>query len=423
MREPLPHLDHADDLHEEPSLSERPTLTPHLVFSATIKNPPPAPRALHYAAEGYMRFLWLTAVLLVMVALRYLVPWFAEEVQYSITRGRERAAFEQASQNLGKLPIADLSVACQLLTKRIGPSVVHINVVGMRTASDDSELAAIPAHPKEFGAASGQGSGVIVDKAGYILTNYHVVQNATEIEVGLSDTRRVPAQIVGMDLDTDLAVLKINAPDLIAAEWGDSESIEVGALVWAAGSPFGLQRTVTFGIVSAKHRAGIAGTPYQDFLQTDAAVNPGNSGGPLVDEFGRVIGINTAIVGDVYQGVSFAVPSHVARDVYERLVHDGRVPRGWLGVQMDEVSQLLAEQLGLAKAAGVLVEAVVNYSPARMAGIMPGDVITRWNNSEVDTKEKLQLLVGSTKIGTLAHVTIFRDGESLDLQVAVGERP
>ena len=179
----------------------------------------------------------------------------------------------------------------------------------------------------------GQGSGVIIDPAGYILTNYHVVRGANEIRISLSDGRKVDANLVGRDAATDLAVLKVAADGLLAAEWGDSNDLEVGALVWAVGSPFGLQRSITFGILSAKNRAGVAGTVYQDFLQTDAAVNPGNSGGPLVDARGRVVGINTAIVGEAYQGISFAIPSSVARGVYERLKTTGRVERaGWVSV-------------------------------------------------------------------------------------------
>jgi serine protease Do len=219
--------------------------------------------------------------------------------------------------------------------------------------------------------SSGQGSGVIVDAAGYIVTNYHVIRDATEIEVGLSDGRRLGAQLVGTDSATDLALLRIDADRLTSAEWGDSERLEVGSLVWAAGSPFGLQRTITFGIISAKNRAGVAGNAYQDFLQTDAAVNPGNSGGPLVDEQGRIVGINTAIVGEVYQGISFAVPSNVVREVYERLRLEGKFARGWLGVEMDEVTDELADRLGLHVPQGAYVVKLVDIigsSPARSGG-------------------------------------------------------
>jgi S1-C subfamily serine protease len=371
-----------------------------------------------------LRAAWLMAIVVLMVGVRYFVPWFAEEVQYSITRGKERAQYEQASLAIFRnQPLAQISQAGQLVTKRIGPSVVHINVTSVNTASEENELLPFPFGRRDM---AGQGSGVIVDASGYILTNYHVVRGALEIDVGLSDGRRVGGQLIGYDEGTDIAVLKIDADELIAAQWGDSDRLEVGALVWAAGSPFGLQRTVTFGIVSAKHRAGMAGTAYQDFLQTDAAVNPGNSGGPLVDELGRVVGINAAIVGEAYQGVSFAVPSNVARDVYDRLRHDGRVARGWLGVEMDEVNEALADRLGLARALGVLVVNVVEingHSPAKYAGIEPGDVILTWNGEEVGNPTTLRRLVGRTQVGAAATVVLRRGTDDLQLSVTVGERP
>jgi serine protease Do len=394
--------------------------SPHVTF----RNSPVPVAEAGRARESASRLLWLAAIVSFMFAVRYFVPWFAEEVQYSITRGRERAEYEVSSKALAGRPLAELSRACQLVSKRIGPSVVHINVAALSPTTDTNSTFPFPFHGR--GDTAGQGSGVIVDSNGHIVTNYHVVRGASEIEVGLSDGRRLKGQLLGFDAGTDLAVLKIDAQDLTAAEWGDSQELEVGALVWAAGSPFGLQRTVTFGIVSAKHRAGLAGTPYQDFVQTDAAVNPGNSGGPLVDELGRVVGINTAIVGEAYQGVSFAVPSHVARDVYERLVQDGRVARGWLGVEMEEVSQVLATQIGLPRAVGVIVSNVVEIngqSPAQKAGILPGDIILSWNGDEVAGPTTLSRLVGQTRVGTTASVVLRRGDHELEVTVAVGERP
>ncbi|MBM3999858.1 MAG: PDZ domain-containing protein [Planctomycetes bacterium] len=388
-----------------------------------------APAATHIgparaqSSEPLPRFLWMAAVVLLMVGVRYFVPWFAEEIQYAITRGRERAEYEAAGAALVSDPTAEISNAGQRVSKRIGPSVVHINVE-TATAEVATEPSVFFGHPEHD--RSGQGSGVIVDASGFILTNYHVVRGASEIRVGLSDGRRVGAQLVGYDGPSDLAVLKVDADRLTAASWGDSHRIDVGSLVWAAGSPFGLQRTVTLGILSAKHRGGIAGTPYQDFLQTDAAVNPGNSGGPLVDEQGRVIGINTAIVGEAYQGVSFAVPSHVARDVFERLVRDGRVARGWLGVQMDDVSDALADRLRMAHPHGVLVTHVVEIdgnSPARDAGVRAGDVIVGWNGEEITNPSTLSRLVAGTQIGTGATLRLLRDGDEIELAIVVGDRP
>jgi serine protease Do len=273
----------------------------------------------------------------------------------------------------------------------------------------------------------GQGSGVIIDPEGYIVTNYHVVLGAREIQVSLSDGRVVSARIVGVDTLTDLAVLKIDSDKLIAAEWGNSDDLRVGALVWAVGSPFGLERTITFGILSAKHRSGMAGEVYQDFLQTDAAVNPGNSGGPLVDAHGRVIGINTAILGDSYQGVSFAIPSSVAKNVYQRLKTSGQVARGWLGVQLREVDEEDILRYGLSDMKGAFVARVVDEPdvpcPARDAGIQVRDVVIDWNGTPITKPAELIRLVAMTDAGTTATVVVLRGGRRISLQVLVAKRP
>jgi serine protease Do len=198
-------------------------------------------------------------------------------------------------------------------------------------------------------------------------------------------------------------------------------------MVWAVGSPFGLERSVTSGILSAKNRAGLAGTAYQNFLQTDTAVNPGNSGGPLVNADGRVIGVNTAIVGDVYQGISFAIPSNVAREVYERLRDDGSVTRGWLGVQLEPMTEQHAKDLGLPDAKGAYIADVVNQanggSPAAKAGIQAGDVVLKWNEQAVIGPADLSNLVAKTPVGSSATVLIVRDGQERTLSVTVGVRP
>jgi S1-C subfamily serine protease len=321
-------------------------------------------------------------------------------------------------------PLRQLSLASQMVSHRVAPSVVHIHTISQSVIDPRDETIQFfgPHYERQ-----GQGSGVIVDADGYILTNYHVVHRAAEIGVQLSDQRRVPAEVVGFDVLTDLAVIKVEADGLIAAEWGDSAEVEVGSLVWAVGSPFGLQQSVTSGILSAKDRAEKAGTVYQDFLQTDAAVNPGNSGGPLVDDRGRVIGINTAIVGETYQGISFAIPSVVARDVYDRIRRDGRVARGWLGVRMEEVTPERAQALGLPTTHGVLIAEVVEIhgvpSPAKQAGLQAGDVVIRWNDTPIDNPMTLSRAVAATKVGGTATVEIVRDGQHLKRNVVVSERP
>ena len=375
---------------------------------------------------AWAKLLWLLSFLAVLLAISYLVPYIAENTQYAITRGHQRAEHDFAVEHLPGSPLSQLSQAYQMVSQVVGPSVVHISTQGS-SASGSDMLTRPMWGPMPRMPSDGQGSGCIVDASGYILTNYHVVRDAREINVHLADGRRVSGQIVGFDPLTDVAVLKIDADKLTPAEWGDSESAEVGALVWAVGSPFGLERTITSGILSAKHRAGLAGTPYQDFLQSDAAVNPGNSGGPLVNSDGKVIGINTAIVGDAYQGVSFAIPSSVAREVFERIRSDGEVRRGWLGVALEVVDDQRAQELGLPKTTGVYIINVVDHakggSPASKAGIQPGDVILRFNDAEVSSPAVLSTLVAKTEIGSKAKVVVFRDGNEVTLEATIGQRP
>jgi S1-C subfamily serine protease len=370
------------------------------------------------------RLTWSLTALVMLLLVRFLVPYFAEQVQYSVTKGRHRAELEAAKEGLDQLPLGELSTAYQLVSKRVAPSVVHINVASSLVLNRAIEID--PRFYGEYPEARGQGSGVIVDPAGYVVTNNHVVADATEIQVTLNDGRVVDGTVVGIDALTDLAVLKIEATGLEAAEWGDSDQLEAGALVWAVGSPFGLQHSITFGILSAKNRT--TGTAWQDFLQTDAAVNPGNSGGPLVDAHGRIIGINTAIVGDAYQGISFAVPSSVAKQVYDKLRTSGHVERGWLGAQLGDVTDEVAREINLSVNRGAYVVAVVatdprNPSPAQLAGIRPGDIIVKWNGTSIDDGGTLTRLVAAAKIGSDAEVTVVRDGHEVTLTVHIAARP
>jgi serine protease Do len=415
----------------EPSLEnqagEESVYAPPVILVASV--PPPESVARETAIRNQASFslsklLWLVTMVAVMLGVYNLVPRLAEEINYGLTRGRQRAQYELAREQLQDKPLEGLSAAYQLVSQKVGPSVVHINVES-KTAGDVAEaMTRFHKFPRDF---SGQGSGVIVDGEGYIVTNLHVVRGAEKISVSLSDGRRVPARLIGIDDETDIAVVKVDAGRLIAADWGDSARLEVGALVWAVGSPFGLERSVTAGILSAKHRAGMAGTPYQDFLQTDAAVNPGNSGGPLVDAEGNVIGINTAIVGESYQGISFAVPSSVAHSVYQRLRDKGRVLRGWLGVQLGEVPPDVAEKLNLLSGRGAYVAGLVDQlgftSPAAAAGVAKGDVVISWNDKPITSPSSLSNFVAQTDIGSTAKVLVNRGGKELTFEVKVGERP
>lgn len=371
---------------------------------------------------------WVTFLIAVLLLLQYALPYILERCQYALTRGRQRAEYEIATEGLANLPLDELSKAYQMVSQHVSPSVVHIAVRSVQEQSVPNEFAQL--YGPQLRVLQGQGSGVIVDPKGYIVTNYHVVYSAAEIQVALSDGRVLPAQVVGTDVLTDLAVLRVEGDDLVAAEWGDSESLDVGALVWAVGSPFGLQRTITSGIISAKHRSGMAGEVYQDFLQTDAAVNPGNSGGPLVDARGRVVGINTAILGESYQGVSFAIPSSVAQEVYDRLKTGGQVARGWLGVELREVTDEDVFTLQLPDKTGAFVARVATQvmgvtipSPAKDAGMQVGDVVIRWNDRRIRKPSELIRLVAMSEIGSSATVVLLRGGQEFTLTVKVGGRP
>lgn len=374
---------------------------------------------------AWAKLVWLLSFLGVLLALSYLVPYIAERTQYSITRGKQRAEYDFAVEHIGESPIADMSRAYQMVSQVVSPSVVHINTTG----TEPPPILPLANRTRTRIPAEGQGSGIIMEGSGYILTNNHVIKGANEIQVSLADGRKAKARVVGRDPPTDLAVLKIDEDNLTAASFGDSESVESGALVWAVGSPFGLERTITSGIISAKHRAGFAGNSHQDFLQTDAAVNPGNSGGPLVDASGRVIGVNTAIVGESYQGISFAIPSNVAREIYKQLKAeetDHRVHRGWLGVQLEPMSPELARQAGLSSTTGVYIAGIYlndNKSPAATAGIQPGDVLFKWNGKAVNSPADLRQLVEKTPIASRAKVVVLRAKQELNLEVIVGDRP
>jgi serine protease Do len=269
------------------------------------------------------------------------------------------------------------------------------------------------------------GSGVLVDAAaGYILTNNHVVEDADAITVKLYDKRELEATVVGRDPKTDLAVIKLKQPvaDLPALGFGDSDAMEVGDWVLAIGSPFGLEQTVSHGIISAKGRV-IGEGPYDDFLQTDAPINPGNSGGPLVDLQGEVVGINTAITSKSggSEGIGFAIPSSLARSIYRQLVAHGKVVRGWLGISIQDLDPALAVHFGLAAGAkGVLVADVMDQGPARAAGLQSGDVIQAFNGKPVAEVRELQRLVADSGVDASASLTVWRDGKVKSLTVKVG---
>ncbi len=268
------------------------------------------------------------------------------------------------------------------------------------------------------------GSGVIVD-GGYIVTNNHVIAKADEIKVVLSDKREFKGTLVGTDPKTDLAVVKIAASNLPNIPWGDSTALEVGEYVLAVGNPFGLNQTITMGIVSAVGRANVGIADYEDFIQTDAAINPGNSGGALVNVRGELVGINTAIFtrSGGYMGIGFAVPSQMVKAVIDSLVSKGKVVRGWLGVTIQEVSPELAQQFGLKTAKGALVSDILEGSPADKAGITRGDVIIEIDRKPVENAVQLRNLVAGLSVGAKATIKVIRDKKDKTFEVAIGEQP
>ena len=275
--------------------------------------------------------------------------------------------------------------------------------------------------PREFRQKS-LGSGFIIDKEGYILTNNHVVEKAEEIKVKLSDQQKeYDAKIIGTDPRTDLALIKIKgAGDFPAVHIGDSDTLEVGEWVVAIGNPFGLEQTVTTGIISAKGRVIGAG-PYDDFLQTDASINPGNSGGPLFNLKGEVVGINTAIVAGG-QGIGFAIPVNMAKRLLPQL-KKGRVTYGYLGVLPQDVTPELADSFGLKDTTGVLIGDVISGEPAEKGGMKKGDVVLEFNGKTVDNAHHFRKMVGDTPVGTKAKITVWRDKRRKTLTVTVGEIP
>jgi serine protease Do len=271
----------------------------------------------------------------------------------------------------------------------------------------------------------GLGSGVIVDKDGYILTNYHVIKDADEIKVKLSDKREFTGKVIGTDPKTDLAVIKIDSNHLPVIKLGDSDRLKVGDTVIAIGNPFGLTQTVTSGIVSATGRANVGISDYEDFIQTDAAINPGNSGGALVNVKGELVGINTAIFSTSggYQGIGFAIPSSMAKVVMNDLIKQGKVVRGWLGISIQPVTPDLAKQFGIKEEKGALVGDVVEDSPAEKAGIRRGDVIIEYDAKEVNDPSTLRKMVAGTPVGKKITLKIIRDDKEQKVEVTVAELP
>ncbi|MGZ8375474.1 MAG: DegQ family serine endoprotease [Nitrospira sp.] len=331
------------------------------------------------------------------------------------------------------------------VARQVTPAVVNITTVMTEKVSDGfsvpdelrdrmEEFFGKPFDPRrrgpqppgeQRGPRRGQGSGVIISADGYVLTNNHVIAKAQEVSVTLPDKREFKGKIVGADPKSDLAVVKINASNLPGIPWGDASQLQVGEYVLAVGNPFGLNSTVTLGIVSAVGRGHMGITQYEDFIQTDAAINPGNSGGALVNTRGELVGINTAIFSQTggYQGVGFAVSTTMAKPIYESLIKTGKVVRGYLGIGLQDLNQDLATSFSMKDSKGALVSDVKEDSPADLAGLKQGDVIIKYQGNPVEDGVALQRLVTRTTIGSKVLLKVVRDGRERELTVRVGEQP
>jgi len=352
----------------------------------------------------------------------------------------EKTSMDASKQSVKTVAFNGNLPSFSQLVNHVKPTIVNISTTTVFNGPDMQDKFMGPVNPfrdyfgedffnrffgnspqREFKQKS-LGSGFVIDREGYILTNNHVVEKASSIKVKLSDEKEYDAKIVGRDPKTDIALIKIDVNhELPSATFGDSDKLEVGDWVVAIGNPFGLEHTVTAGIVSAKGRVIGAG-PYDDFIQTDASINPGNSGGPLLNLKGEVVGINTAIVSGG-QGIGFAIPINVVQNLLPQLKSKGKIARGWLGVVIQKITPEIAKSFNLKETEGALVSDVMEQGPAEKAGIKRGDVITSFNGKKIKDNETLPRLVAATEIGKKVKVEIIRDGKPLGIEVVIDELP
>ena len=317
------------------------------------------------------------------------------------------------SQSRGLQVLEDIQTAISTLVKNVTPTVVNVSPI--RTVGQSNTLPRQP-RPKN----PGSGSGVIIHEDGYIVTNNHVVGGVTEAEVRLSDRTTLIADVVGRDPDTDLALLRVHIErKLLAAKFGDSNAVKVGQWVLAVGNPFGLDRTVTLGVVSGIGRENMNLSRYENFIQTDASINPGNSGGPLFNVRGEVIGINTAII-NFAQGIGFAIPSNMANHIIMQLQRSGTVVRGWLGVGIQPLTPELGAKFGVRDGNGILVNEVFTGNPAEKAGLKSGDIIISVGGERVKSPNQLSRVVAGFVPGEEVQVQVIREGHSLNFLVFLG---
>jgi len=388
-----------------------------------------------------MRRLWLMFAQAVTVALALLFvvstlkpEWVGRAPQFVTLSAPATAEAIPRAQIPPNVTVADAKlISYSGAASKALPSVVHI-FTSKEIKAPKHPFANDPIFRHFFGdrfdstpqRRSGLGSGVIVSPDGYVLTNNHVIEAADEIEIALQDGRKLRARTVGMDPESDLAVLKIQSDvKLSAVSFAPAGSVHVGDVTLAIGNPFGVGQTVTMGIVSAMGRTALGINTFEDFIQTDAAINPGNSGGALVDSNGNLIGINTAIYSGTggSLGIGFAIPVTLARNVMEQIIRTGTVTRGWIGVEVQEITPELAESFGLSSRDGTLVAGVMRGGPADKAGIRPGDVLIAVEGKAIHDNHSMLDLVASLPPGNEARFRILRDRQTADIEVKIGKRP
>ena len=378
-----------------------------------------------------MHRLWLifAQTATIAVALLFVVSTFRPE--WLPARSAPGAVLQQSSPSTA-LPSAARANSYYDAVQRATPSVVNI-FTSKEIRSPKHPLLNDPIFRRFFGdqlpdeaqRAASLGSGVIVSSSGYVITNHHVVEAADEIEVALADGKKLLAKVVGNDPETDIAVLRVSAENLPAITFGSSDGLHVGDVVLAIGNPFGVGQTVTSGIISALGRTGLGINTFENFIQTDAAINPGNSGGALVDASGNLIGINTAIFSRSggSMGIGFAIPVSTAKMVLEQIVKSGSVTRGWIGVEVQEITPPVAESFKLGSTRGALIAGVLRGGPADKAGVKPGDVLIEIGGKPVLDPAAMLNLVAALAPGSAAKVKLKRQGHDVDASVTVGRRP
>jgi serine protease DegQ len=376
--------------------------------------------------------LWLifAQAATVAVAVLFVVSTFRPE--WLPSRAGAPQPLVQQAPTTGPLPTAVRVGSYHEAVQRAAPSVVNI-FTSKEIRTQRHPLLNDPIFRRFFGEqlpdeaqrASSLGSGVIVSTNGYVLTNHHVVEAADEIEVALADGKKLLAKVVGNDPETDLAVLRISAENLPAITFGSSDALKVGDVVLAIGNPFAVGQTVTGGIVSALGRTGLGINTFENFIQTDAAINPGNSGGALIDAGGNLVGINTAIFSRSggSMGIGFAIPVSTAKMVLEQIVKNGSVTRGWIGVELRELTPADAEAFKLGAARGALIAVVLRDGPADKAGVRPGDVVTEIQGKPVVDPTAMLNLVAALPPGAPAKVKVRRQGKDIETTISVGRRP